>query len=113
MTSQRISLRVSPGGSRTQWMGRMADGRLKVRVGAPPEGGRANRELVRFVAESLGVPQRAVRVVAGLAARDKVLECDADPDRVQRCIELAGRSADRRRQERPGGGRLGNRRRET
>jgi uncharacterized protein (TIGR00251 family) len=72
-------------------MGRMADGRLKVRVGAPPEDGRANRELVRFVAESLGVPQRAVRVVVGAAARDKILECDADPDRLRKWMETVGR----------------------
>ena len=89
MAGHRVAVRVSPGGSRSRWMGRMADGRLKLRVGAPPEDGRANRELVRFVAESLGVPQRAVRLVAGASARDKVLECDADPERIRQLTQIA------------------------
>lgn len=49
---------------------------LKVRLAAPPVDGTANDELVRFVAERLGVPRRAVRLVAGAGARRKVVEVD-------------------------------------
>ena len=97
MPGERIAVRVSPGGSRSQWMGRMADGRLKVRIGAPPEEGRANRELLRFVAESLGVGQRAVRLVSGAATRDKVLECDVSPELLRRLEEPPARVPSRAR----------------
>jgi uncharacterized protein (TIGR00251 family) len=71
----RISLRVSPGARRTTVVGRYGDG-WKVRVAAPPEGGRANAELERHLAAVFGVDRRAVRVVAGARGRDKVVEID-------------------------------------
>ncbi len=69
----RIQLRVSPGAARTAVVGRYGDG-WKVRVAAPPEGGRANAELERHLAALLGVARRDVRVVAGAAGRTKTVE---------------------------------------
>jgi len=71
----RITVRVSPGARRTEVVGRHGDG-WRVRVAAPPERGRANEALVLHLAELLGVPKAAVRVVAGPASRDKVVEVD-------------------------------------
>ena len=71
----RITVRVSPGSRRTEVAGRYGAG-WKVRVAAPPERGRANEALVLHLAELLGVPKAAVRVVAGPASRDKVVEVD-------------------------------------
>lgn len=44
---------------------------LKVRVTAPPEGGRANDEVIRLLAGALGVPRSAVEIVAGHTSRRK------------------------------------------
>ena len=44
-----------------------------VKVSAPPEGGKANREVCRLVAKALGVPKSAVEVVRGDASRHKML----------------------------------------
>ena len=71
----RITVRVSPGARRTEVAGRYGGG-WKVRVAAPPERGRANEALVLHLAEVLGVPKAAVRVVAGPGSRDKVVEVD-------------------------------------
>jgi uncharacterized protein len=71
--SVRIHLRVSPGAARTTVVGRYGDG-WKVRVAAPPEGGRANAELERHLAALLGVARRDVRVVAGAGGRTKTVE---------------------------------------
>jgi uncharacterized protein (TIGR00251 family) len=70
--STRIRLRVSPGAARSSVVGRHGDG-WKVRVAAPPEGGRANAEAVRLVAAALGVPERDVALVTGQRSRDKTL----------------------------------------
>lgn len=78
---------MSPGGARTQVMGRLADGRLKVRVAAPPERGRANAELTAFLARELGLRRGEVRVASGASSRDKVIEIDAAPERVRRWME--------------------------
>jgi len=71
----QITVRVSPGARRTEVAGRYGAG-WKVRVAAPPERGRANEALVLHLAELLGVRKAAVRVVAGPASRDKVVEVD-------------------------------------
>jgi uncharacterized protein (TIGR00251 family) len=44
---------------------------LKVRVAAPAEGGKANRALVRLLAEWLGV--RDVEIVAGGSSAEKIV----------------------------------------
>jgi uncharacterized protein len=48
--------------------------RLRLRVAAPPEGGRANDAVVRVLAKALSVPRDAITVVSGRGARDKVVE---------------------------------------
>ena len=71
----RIQLRVSPGAARTAVVGRHGDG-WKVRVAAPPEGGRANAELERHLAALLRrrAPGRARR--RRREPRDKLIEMD-------------------------------------
>jgi uncharacterized protein (TIGR00251 family) len=71
----RITLRVSPGARRTEVAGRHGPG-WRVRVAAPPERGRANEALVEHLADLVGVPKAAVRVVSGAGSRDKVVEID-------------------------------------
>ena len=50
--------------------------RLKVRVCAPPLDGRANAELLAFLARQFGVPRRRVHITAGDASRDKTVEIE-------------------------------------
>ena len=69
----RLRLRVQPRASRTEVAGPQGD-LLKVRLAAPPVDGAANEALVRFLAEALGVPRGAVRLVAGETSRTKVVE---------------------------------------
>lgn len=70
-----FSVRVSPGAAKTRILGEHA-GVLKVAVAAPPEKGKANRELAAFLAGALGVSRRAVAVVAGQASRSKRVSVD-------------------------------------
>jgi uncharacterized protein (TIGR00251 family) len=51
----------------------VADGRLRVRLAAPPVEGRANDALVRFIAALVGVRREDVVVVAGGRSRRKLL----------------------------------------
>jgi len=71
----RLRVHVQPRAKRSEVAGRHGDA-VKVRLMAPPVDGAANEELVRLLAEALGLPRRAVRIVAGLAGRDKVVEVD-------------------------------------
>lgn len=49
---------------------------LRVRVTAPPVGGRANAALTRLLAKRLRVARGDVRVVAGQSSRRKVVAVD-------------------------------------
>lgn len=69
----RLRVRVQPRASRTEIAGEH-DGALKIRIAAPPVEGEANRELVRFVAKTLGVAASRVSLVSGAAGRTKLLE---------------------------------------
>jgi len=80
----RLRLRVKPGARRPGVVGEYA-GALRVAVSAPPDKGRANDEVLDVVAEALGVPRGAVRLLAGHASRDKSLEVDGlSADEVRR-----------------------------
>jgi uncharacterized protein len=68
----RIALKVVPGSRRDQIVGPLGD-RLKVKVSAPPEDGKANRAVCRLLAEALGVSERDVEVVAGHASPEKIV----------------------------------------
>ena len=50
------------------------DGRVRVRVNAPPVDNAANRRVTELIAEAFGVPRSRVEVVAGAARRDKRLK---------------------------------------
>ncbi len=71
----RIDLRVIPRSPRNTFDG-MRDGRLVLRVTAPPVDHAANDAVVAAVADALGVPKRSVRVVAGTTSRNKAVEVD-------------------------------------
>jgi len=73
--STRLRLRVSPGSRRTELVGRHGDG-WKVRVSAPPEGGRANDAVLDLLASRLDLPRRSLSIVSGHTGREKVVQMD-------------------------------------
>ena len=70
-----LRVRVQPGAGRTEVIGRYGHGpgaaALRLKVAAPPEGGRANAAVADLLATTLGVPKAAVRLVAGATSRTK------------------------------------------
>lgn len=68
-----LSVRVIPSASKTEIVGWMADGCLKIRLAAPPVDGEANRELVAFLAKILRVSKSDIEIAGGLASKKKTL----------------------------------------
>jgi len=76
-----LAVHAQPGAKRTEISG-LHDDALRVRVAAPPTEGRANDELVAFLAAALGIPKRSVVVVKGERSRRKTVSIaapQADP----------------------------------
>ena len=65
-----VSVRVIPRAGRDAVAG-VREGALLVRLAAAPVDGAANEALVRVLAETLGVPRRAVALVSGERSRNK------------------------------------------
>jgi hypothetical protein len=65
-----IRVKVVPGASRSEIVGVLGD-RLKVRVAAPAEGGKANRALHDLLQEWLGV--RDLEIVSGEGCAEKTV----------------------------------------
>jgi uncharacterized protein len=71
--STRLKLRVVPSAGSSEIVGRYGNA-WKVRVGAAPERGRANDELLKVLSKRLGVRAAELSIVSGHSARDKVVE---------------------------------------
>ena len=67
----RIRLKVVPGSRKEQIVGPLGD-RLKIKVSAPPEQGKANGAVCELLAEALGVDARRVTIVAGHSNPEKI-----------------------------------------
>jgi uncharacterized protein (TIGR00251 family) len=87
----RLLVTVTPGASRDELVGRHGEG-WRVRVAAAPQRGRANNAVVALLAGALGIDRGSVRVVAGHAARKKVVEIDGlGEEEAGRRLESAAR----------------------
>ena len=65
-----LNVRVCAGARKPGMAGLHGDA-VKIRVRAPPVDGKANAELVEFLAGELGVPRGAVEIAAGATSRGK------------------------------------------
>ena len=75
----KLALKVTPGAKKNEILGWEDDypqvGRvLKVKIAAPPVEGKANKEIVIFLAKALGVTKSSIEVVHGTSGRIKLVE---------------------------------------
>ncbi|MBX3030793.1 MAG: DUF167 domain-containing protein [Chloroflexi bacterium] len=68
-----MTVRLTPRGGRDGVDGADAEGRLRVRVAAPPVDGAANESLIRLLARELGTGRSSVMLVGGATSREKRL----------------------------------------
>ena len=81
-----LDVAVQPGAKRSELTG-LHDGALRVRIAAPALDGRGNAALCAWLAERLGVAQRAVSVVRGDKSRRKLVRVALAAPRVRECLE--------------------------
>ncbi len=82
-----LQLQTTPNAPRSEIIGWQGD-RLKIKVKAPAVEGKANAELLRFLAQSFGVRPNAVTLVRGETARLKVVRIDGvEMEDLERLLE--------------------------
>ena len=70
--SNRLAVKVTPNAGRNEITG-FKEGVLQVRIAAPPDKGKANKELTDFLSERLSMKKSAISIIKGLTSRNKVL----------------------------------------
>lgn len=70
-----ISVRVEP---KAGWKGisGIVGETIKVKVTSPPEGGKANKELIDVLSSAFGIKKSSVKVIKGITARNKAVEIE-------------------------------------
>ncbi|SFI70471.1 DUF167 family protein [Nitrosomonas sp. Nm34] len=68
-----LTLYIQPGAKHTELVGLHGDA-LKIRLSAPPVEGKANKVLLKFLAERFQVPLRQVSIKQGAQSRYKIVE---------------------------------------
>lgn len=71
--SNTIMVRVKavPGASRNSIAGLLGD-RIKVRISAAPEGGKANKAIIRLLASELAIKPAQIKLVSGQTNPEKI-----------------------------------------
>jgi uncharacterized protein len=75
-----VWVKAVPGASRDEIAG-VLGGRLKVRVAAPPEGGKANRAIAMLLARAIGVKTGQISIESGQSNPEKIVRiagCSVD-----------------------------------
>jgi len=67
-----LSLHVYPNAARNELAG-FSEGVLGVKVSAPPVKGKANKELIAFLAQKLGLSKGDLTIIKGHTSRNKVM----------------------------------------
>jgi len=68
----RLEIKAVPGASKTELTG-IKDGRLRIRIAAAPEDGKANAELLNFLSRIFDCPRRDLRILSGEKSRLKTI----------------------------------------
>lgn len=83
-----LPVKIVPGASRTRYLG-LWECRAKIAVAAPPEKGRANKAVERFLARKLGLRSSDVKIVAGHTSPVKTVRIDrVSADEVRTALGL-------------------------
>lgn len=69
-----IQVKVIPKSPRTQLVEIMPDETWKIRIAAPPEKGKANEELIKFLAKHFGCKKSEIKIISGQTDQRKLVK---------------------------------------
>jgi uncharacterized protein (TIGR00251 family) len=87
---ENITIQVQPSARRNEVLG-FKDNILHVKIAAPPVKGKANKELVLFLSQLIGMSKSSINIKSGLTSRRKVIAITGlDRDQIVERLKLSG-----------------------
>ena len=71
--SVNIQVQIQPKSSRNQIVG-LHDGRLKIKIAAPPVDGKANESLIEFLAKTFKISKSNIEILKGHTSKLKTIK---------------------------------------
>jgi len=71
MNELHLTIKVIPNAPKTEVAGQMDNGVIKIKISAPPQKGKANQELLRFLERAFDVAKGEVLITSGETSRLK------------------------------------------
>jgi uncharacterized protein (TIGR00251 family) len=85
----RIELKVQPQSTKRDIV-IANDGTIKVYLHSAPENNKANKELIKYLSDRLGISKSKIKIIRGLTSRNKTLEInEIDEERLYKTIQRA------------------------
>ena len=69
-----LRLKIKPGMGKSEIKGELEDETIKINIAAPPEKGKANNELIRFLAGVFDVAKNSVKIISGKTDSVKLIK---------------------------------------
>ncbi|MFQ5413139.1 MAG: DUF167 domain-containing protein [Phycisphaerae bacterium] len=83
-----LPVKIVPGASRTTCLGLWGD-RVRIAVAAPPEQGKANKAVIAFLADRLGIRARDITIERGAGSAQKTIRIErVTADAVRTALQL-------------------------
>lgn len=60
-----LRIKVLPGSQKNEITQIMSDETIKIRIKAPPQRGKANKELINFLSKELSIPKNTIIIISG------------------------------------------------
>ena len=82
----KLSVKVQPNAGRNEVVG-LSNGVWKIKIGAPPDKGKANKELIEFISDKLDIRKDSITILKGTTSHNKVLSIEGlDPSAVSAAL---------------------------
>jgi uncharacterized protein (TIGR00251 family) len=79
MKTETIKLIVKPNSTASGVYGIYMN-RIKIKLAAVPEKGKANKELIKFISGKTGIPKKNIKIIAGEKSIYKEISIKSDKD---------------------------------
>ena len=91
---ETFKVRVQPGAPKNEVVGVQGDA-LKVKINAPPVKGKANKALISFLAEKLGMKKSEIEILSGHTRRIKKIKIVGEGVKIKEKIQSLNKSTSR------------------